>query len=196
MAERLVVHIADDSNDRLPRSVNTPPYALSDGILARPELPPRRLAYDCDGLRINAVLKRKVAAPKRRDAERLKIVPDLPGLTNRLWRLAPGVCPTFDLNRNRATTVQRQVTRQSNRFHARYVPSAVEQLLVELADFWGFGVSLRGNRNFQREHMVATEPRIGFQQLRKAPHEQSGPDQQDQRQGKFNSNEKTLEAMP
>ena len=46
LAERLVVHIAYDSNNRFPRSVHTPTNALSDGILARPELPPRRLAYE------------------------------------------------------------------------------------------------------------------------------------------------------
>src|SRR5258708_7327294 len=118
MAERLVVHIASDPHNRLPRSVNTPTYALSDGILARPELPRRRLAYNGDGLRIDAVFKRKRAALKQRDAERLKIVPYLPCLTNRLWRFAPGLSPTLDLNRNRATTVQGQITRQSNCFHA------------------------------------------------------------------------------
>src|SRR6266404_2773677 len=92
-----------------------------------------------------------------------------------------GVSPTFDLNRDRAATVERQVTRQANRLHTGYVRGAVEQLLVELADFWGLGVSLRGNRNFQREHMVGTEPRISFEKLCKAPNKQPGPDQQDQR---------------
>src|SRR6267143_3155144 len=87
----------------------------------------RRLAYDCDGLRVNAVLKGKVAALKQGDAERLKIVPYLPCLTNRLWRLAACVSRTFDLNRNRAATVQRQVARESNRFHAGYVAGAIEQ---------------------------------------------------------------------
>src|SRR5438309_6708694 len=150
MAERLVVHIASDSNNRLPRSVDAPSYALSDGILARPELPRRRLAYDCGRLRMNAVLKGKVAALKQRDAKRLKIVPYLPRLTNRLWRLGHGVSRTFDLNRNGATTVERQVARQANRLHTGYVRGAVEQLLVELADVWVLGVYLCGNRNFQR----------------------------------------------
>jgi hypothetical protein len=44
--------------------------------------------------------------------------------------------------------------------------------------------------------MAGTEAKIGFQEFRKAPNQQSGPDQQDQRQGKFNGNDKTLEAMP
>src|SRR5260370_4772929 len=107
LVERLVVHIADDANDRLPRSVNTPTYALSDGVLARPELSRCGLAYDGDRLRIKVICKGKRAAFKQRDAERLKIIPYLPRLTNCLWRLTLGVSPTFDLNRNRATTVQR-----------------------------------------------------------------------------------------
>src|SRR5437016_4126570 len=44
--------------------------------------------------------------------------------------------------------------------------------------------------------MIGTEPRIGFQEFRKAPNQQPGSDQQDQRQGKFYGNEKTLEAKP
>src|SRR5260370_7354333 len=97
LVERLVVHIDDDANDRLPRSVNTPTYALSDGILARPELSRCGLAYDGDRLRIKVVCKGKRAAFKQRNAERLKIIPYLPRLPNPLYRLTPALSPTFAL---------------------------------------------------------------------------------------------------
>jgi len=83
---------------------------------------PRRLAYDGDGLRIDAVFKRKRAALKQRDAERLKIVPLL-ATSDKLPVASRPRFSTFDLNRNRATTAQRQITRQSNRFTPGMFPA-------------------------------------------------------------------------
>src|SRR5947209_3269561 len=106
LAQGSVVHIADDSDNRLPGIAKSPADSLADGVLPGPEFRSQRLAYHGDGLRADAVCGLKGAAPEQRNAHCVEIVPQHPCLAKRLRLTARSCRLALDLNRNRQAGIE------------------------------------------------------------------------------------------
>src|SRR5258708_3447681 len=106
-----LLYVTDNTDNPVPRSSRTPPNALSDRALSRPEFLRGGETDNGDRFRSGTIFRVEPSALQQGDTHRLKIITDHPGLAYRLRSSSIIIDSAFDRHGNLLAAVQSQVTR-------------------------------------------------------------------------------------
>src|ERR1700720_435384 len=183
-----MLHIGGDTDDRQGWKFGWGKLdRFSDGVFAWVELIRERLADDCDGLRIGGVRIEKRPAAKNRCADGGEIA----GRGDRV-RSNGSVAEVFiesaarDCKRGGLlSAAHRHGTSNARGLDAGNIIQAVENLAINACDTIFVRIACAGKREFKHENAARVEAGIDLEQMEKCADEQTGGDNENERERNF-----------